>query len=545
MTGKLVKILPVLLFAVMISGAALHIRAASIIPQEETGGEDQAEHGGYSELPDWIGWKEREIRSVFSWEDPSRPAGPDEPCLVRLSDRRVIVESSERILFETPDSLYVQDVLVTDADRDGQRELALLCWRRGHYDRAHPFWIRRPVRLFRQQIFIYDWKDGEFSPRWMASDILIDVYDWQADTMNIFHLTEPDGKTSRWCWNHWGLERLDESLNSNRLTFAAVGDDLIHIELIGEAKQQGGYDFMYDGIRDRIRYADLAMINQETPFVTELSRVSGYPQFGTPYTVGNALRDAGFDVASCATNHALDQGLHGVQATSSFFEENDILHPGMQTVDEKAYVPYQILQKHGIRIAFLGYTEITNGYPEPVGYPYAVHLFNDEARVRSDLQAAREEADLVIVFAHWGTEYTFEPDSFQKYWCDVFLSEGVDVVIGTHPHVLQPFGLRKRADGHEMLVYYSLGNFISAQCDPARDLGGLAEFTVVKDTNGVRFESYALEPLVTHIEPGNWTTYLLSDYSDELASRHALKGMSVSYFRELFARATASGGLFQ
>ena len=579
MTGKISKILPAVLFlTLMVSGAALTVRAASLVPgteveeyrrketgkdgqEDRTGGEDPESassgiedtgeksgyeknpDGGYEVLPDWIIWQEREIHNLFSWNDPSAPAEADEPCLIRLSARRVTVESGEGIFFETPDTLWVQDVLVSDVDKDGQRELVMLCWRQGHYDRARPFWIKEADQSIRQHIYIYDWKEDGFRPKWMASDILIDVADWEIDTMNLFHLTEPDGTESRWVWDSWGLTCVNESLNSNRLTFAAVGDNLIHIELVGEANLRGGFDYMYDGIRDRIKDVDVSIINQETPLVSDLSRVASYPCFGTPYMVGTAVRDAGFDVASCATNHALDQGLHGVRATSSYFEENDILYPGIQTVDETAYIPFRLLEKHGIKTAFLGYTQMTNGYPLPEGYPYAVHLLDDEAAVRADLRAAREAADLVVVCAHWGTEYQYNPDSFQQYWCNVFLSEGVDVVIGTHPHVLQPYGIRTRADGHEMLVYYSLGNFISAQNDPARVLGGYASFTVIKDTDGVHIESYDLEPLITHSEPGARTTYFLSDYSEELAARHPV-GITMEGEWALFRMSTFPGDLF-
>ena len=579
MTGKILRILPaILLLMAMVMGAALTVRAASRVSgseteqyrrkekeeggQKETAEAEDTDHvsdedevteekadekrpaeNGYTELPEWIPWQEREIHSIFSWNDPSVPVKPEEPCLVRLKDRHVTVESSEGVIFETPDTLWVQDVLVSDADRDGQRELVLLCWRQGHFDRMRPFWIKEADQSIRQHIYIYDWKEDRFQARWLASDILVNVTDWYVDTMNIFHLKEQDGTESRWIWDSWGMTRIDESLNSGQLTFAAVGDNLIHIELIGEATQRGSFDYMYEHIRDRVQEADISVINQETPLVSDLSRVAGYPSFGSPYMVGTAVRDAGFDVASCATNHSLDQGLHGVRTTSSYFEGNDILYPGIQTVDETSYVPYRLLEKHGIKTAFLGFTQMTNGYPLPEGYPYAVHLLNDEAQVRADLRAAREAADLVIVCAHWGTEYRYEPDSFQRYWCDVFLSEGVDVVIGTHPHVLEPYGIRTRTDGHEMLVYYSLGNYISAQNDPARILGGFASFTVVKDADGVHIESYDLEPLITHSESGARGTYFLSDYTEEMAARHPL-GITAEGEWTLFRQITAPGDLF-
>ena len=569
MTRRWLKILPAfLLLCALVSGAALSVRAASRVSGAEfreyrrkepgNGDTDETEEekaqetenetgrtaeGGYPELPDWIVWQEREITNLFSWEDPAELAGENEPCTVRLHDRRAVVtDKAGWILYESPEDLSVQDVLVTDADFDGQRELVLLCWRRGHYDRMRPFWVREATREYRQHIYIYDWKDGGFRQRWLASNIIIDVADWSADTKNVFTLTEPDGTVSRWAWGTWGLCLLDEIPTSDRLTFAAVGDDLMHMELVGEASQRGGFDYMFDGTRDRLQAADLAILNQETPLVADMRRVAGYPAFGTPYTLGRAVKNAGFDIVSCATNHALDQGWYGVCVSEAFFTENDILCAGIQT--EPEYVPYRSLTMHGIRIAVLNYTEITNGYPQPKENPYAVHTLDDEARVREDLRLAREDADLVLVLVHWGTEYLTYPDASELRWSDVFLEEGADVVIGTHPHVLQPYGIRVREDGHEMLVYYSLGNFISAQSQPARMLGGLAEFTVTKDEEGVHIESYGMEPVVTHYETGAFGTYLLSDYTDELAARHRI-GITREGMQAMFLEYTSPGGLFQ
>ena len=522
MTGMRKTIWSAVLLVMMFIGAALTVRAASPVSGDGYESAGRASDDGYEMLPDWIEWKERTIHTQFSWTDPGVPAGQDEPWLVTLSDRKVTVSGHDgEPLFETPDNLYVQDVCAADADRDGQRELVLLCWRKGRFDRIRPFWIREPEKKYRQHIYIYDWEDGGFRQRWMGSDILVDVAAWYADVINVFHLTDPEGKTSRWAWDGWGFSCLDEIEPSNRLTFAAAGDNLIHSSLLGEEKLRGSFDFLFDGVREEIREADVAILNQETPFVTDLSLAAGYPQFATPYTVGTAIRDAGFDIVSCGTNHALDQGIFGLWTTAAFFQENGILYTGIQGEDETADIPYRIYARHGIRTAVLNYTETTNGHRLPEEAPYALHLLSDEEKVRRDLKAAREDADLVLVLAHWGTEYEAEPDESQQRWCEVFLEEGADVVIGTHPHVLQPYELLTREDGHEMLVYWSLGNFISAQGRPECILGGLAEFTVVKEEDGVRITSFGLEPLVTHMEAGAYTTYLLSDYTEELAARNS------------------------
>lgn len=133
-----------------------------------------------------------------------------------------------------------------------------------------------------------------------------------------------------------------------------------------------------------------------------------------------------------------------------------------------------------------------------------VHLLENEAQIRRDLAKAKEEADFVVVFAHWGTEYAQEPDDYQKKWAQVFLECGVDVVIGTHPHSLQPFEVLTDEGGHEMLIYYSVGNYISAQPEQSCVKGGMAEFTVSLTADGYRISAYDLKPLSIIWENGRY-----------------------------------------
>ena len=146
----------------------------------------------------------------------------------------------------------------------------------------------------------------------------------------------------------------------------------------------------------------------------------------------------------------------------------------------------------------------------PETNPEIFHLLEDEAGIRADIGKARAEADCVIVFAHWGTEYAEEPDDFQRKWADVFLDCGVDVVVGAHPHVLQPAEVLEGVDGHEMLIFYSIGNYISAQSEKSCVKGGMASFTVSLTSEGYRVSEYALRPLtITWQEGGKYSV----DYS--------------------------------
>ena len=150
----------------------------------------------------------------------------------------------------------------------------------------------------------------------------------------------------------------------------------------------------------------------------------------------------------------------------------------------------------------LNYTYGINGNRISKENPYAVHLLEDEKQVRTDIETAKADSDFVIVFAHWGTEYAEEPDKFQKKWTQLFLDSGVDVTVGTHPHALQPYEMLEGSDGHRMLVYYSIGNYISAQSEKSCVKGGMADFTVSLTTDGYRITEYGLRPLVITWEEG-------------------------------------------
>lgn len=136
-----------------------------------------------------------------------------------------------------------------------------------------------------------------------------------------------------------------------------------------------------------------------------------------------------------------------------------------------------------------------------------VQLLEDEETIRKELQNAKAESDLVIVFVHWGTENSEDTDDFQKKWAQVFLESGVDVVIGTHPHVMQPVEVLSDEEGHQMLIYYSIGNFLSAQPEKSCIKGGMAEFTVSLTEDGYRVTEYDLVPLrIVWHEGGKYIT---------------------------------------
>jgi poly-gamma-glutamate synthesis protein (capsule biosynthesis protein) len=160
--------------------------------------------------------------------------------------------------------------------------------------------------------------------------------------------------------------------------------------------------------------------------------------------------------------------------------------------------------------------------------PYLVNML-DKAAMKKDIEKAKQLADFTIVFPHWGTEYVYEATKTQKDLTQFFYEEGVDLVIGTHPHVLEPVEWIETNKDHRMLVYYSLGNFISYQREAPRMLGGIATVTITKDDSGTYISDAAITPIVTHYENGakdyNYGIYKLTDYSDRLAKVHGILGL--------------------
>lgn len=434
-----------------------------------------------------------------------------------LEKGQVTVLCDNTVIWNSPKEIKVQQMLFGDADNDQEEELLLLCWKIGRFGESRPFWMERDERNWSQHIYVYQCRQGKVKPQWMSSYIGQDVTDMSvraekrmtedkregdaSQERNRLFLTDPAGKVSRWVWLSWGFTK-----EETEVSFVVFGDNLIHEPIYRYGLRHGGdFGFLYENSRELIDRNDVAVINQEAPLTGDPAMYGDYPRFGTPVQVGEAIVDAGFDVVTCGTNHALDRGAAGVNFTKHFFDGQGIVCLGIQSEEEKEERPYEVVTRNGIRFALFNYTYGTNGIKIPDECPAMVHLLEDEDRIREAVRAAKEESDMVIVFAHWGTEYAKEPDAFQEKWTQVFLESGVDAVIGTHPHTLQPYEMLQDGNGHQMLVYYSIGNFVSAQYEQACVKGGAAEFTVSLTADGYKITQYSLQPLeITH-EKGKYS----------------------------------------
>lgn len=448
-------------------------------------------------MPRWITW---ESGSFYGNAHPGQ-----NPWEIQLEQKAVSILRNGDLLWSSSKELQVQSVLSGDIDGNGEEELILLCWKTGRYGRHRPFWVEKDEPGWSQHIFVYEYDSEKIKPKWMSSYIGQDVskicIDSSLPPFDRLWLTAPDGSSSRWVWNSWGFAKEDTDVS-----FVAFGDNLIHEPIYRYGLTTGSFDFLFENFRDILAQTDICMINQETPLTDDPHMYGDYPRFGTPIQVGEAISDAGFDLVTCATNHALDRGAAGIQTTKDFFDRHNIVCLGIQTKEEKEEKPYEVITKNGIRFAMFNYTYGTNGMKIPEENPHMIHLLKDEENIRKDLTSARQDADIILVFAHWGTEYEEKPDAFQEKWTQIFLESKVDVVIGTHPHMLQPYTILQGNDDHQMLVYYSLGNFISAQDEKSCVKGGMAEFTISRTPEGCKISSYGLRPLtITRREDGQYT----------------------------------------
>lgn len=318
-------------------------------------------------------------------------------------------------------------------------------------------------------------------------------------------------------------EMVTEEPERNIVSVVAVGDNLYHSTVYKKGYDETGYnfDFVYKNVADLISSYDIAVVNQETPLVT--SDYSSYPMFGTPIEAGEALINTGFDVILNATNHSYDKGYNGIESTLNFYAEHpDITYLGIHASEED-YQTVKIIEVNHVKIAMLNYTYGLNGLVVPDDKYYIIDTLYDEEKVKNDLLYAEENADVTIVFPHWGTEYVYEETEYQKYWAELFTEYGADVIIGSHPHVCEPVKYITADNNNTCLCYYSLGNFVSGQDEKPRILGGMASFNIVKENGEVTIEDCEFMPCVTYRTPTDIRVYRLEDYTDEMSAVTNLK----------------------
>lgn len=319
---------------------------------------------------------------------------------------------------------------------------------------------------------------------------------------------------------------------SGRVHFVAVGDNLPEDRIGAWADAQAGttgdgiYDYtaIYEPIKGYIESADLAYVKEETHCGGDDIGPAGYPSFNTTDAMADALVATGFDLVGSASNHSYDWGYFGANDHScALWKKKNVVFTGTASSEADAS-RIATIERNGITFALLDYTYGVNGYEASDLPSYAVN-FIDKNRIAADVSRAREQADVVLVAMHWGTENLMEADDYQTEYAQYLADLGVDVVLGSHPHVIGPMTWLNGKDGHRTLVAYSLGNFLSRHesPQPKNELEGMLSCDFVRGENGsVGIENVVWTPLVNYTDGQTYAVYALKDFTNELAANDAV-----------------------
>ena len=335
-------------------------------------------------------------------------------------------------------------------------------------------------------------------------------------------------------------------------SFLACPDNIIHPSVFYDALERAArangqepdysdlhnaeYDFypIYKNVQDLIQNADIAYLNQETLTGGTGGKIIGYPCFNSPMSVADTVMDLGFDVINVAHNHMLDsRDTEYLEHCSEYFKTKGAEVIGYYPTSESVK-NITVINKDGIKIAFLAYTYGTNGLRIPKDSEFIIPYFS-EALIKEQIEIAKGCSDFIIVSCHWGYENTYNANSEQKQYAKLMNELGVDLVLGMHPHVIQPMEWIIHENGNKTLVVYSLGNFVSGMVSGSNMLAGMLSLEIIKDTetDDVYIDSPKFIPIVTHYvkksrvasnDTGyrDFEIFYLSDYTEELAGTHGV-----------------------
>lgn len=311
------------------------------------------------------------------------------------------------------------------------------------------------------------------------------------------------------------VETKDET---KKMSLVAVGDCLIHGAVYMDAKTgTDTYDFsdMISLVKPMIENYDLKYYNQETIIGGKNLGVSHYPRFNSPDEIGDNMVDLGFNLVSLANNHALDKDEAGILYSNEYWKGKNVITAGTYSSSEMRD-DIKVYEQNGIKYAFLAYTTSTNGLNVPAGKDYLINVYSDE-QAKEDIDKIKDKVDVIIVSMHWGDEYVFEPTESEKEIAQYLSSLGVNLIIGSHPHVIQPVGYV-----NDTLVIYSLGNFLSGQRPMGIDktIGLLVGMDIVVKDDKVTFENIEKSLLYTYstTRDTNYKVYPFKDLNDSILS---------------------------
>lgn len=311
----------------------------------------------------------------------------------------------------------------------------------------------------------------------------------------------------------------------------AVGDNLIHDVIYKQAAARaadGGYDFgpAYEHVADLIRGNDFMFINQETILAGSIAPLSTYPMFNSPMELGEQLIGLGFNLIGQSNNHMFDKGEAGLRTCIEFWKSHpEVMMTGAYLNDADMHTPKTFTVK-GITVGMVAATQHTNGLYLPGDSELRYVPTDDRERMAELVAEAKQVSDLVVASIHWGNEGTHQVTDYQRDYAQYLADLGVDIILGTHSHTLQPMQWLERENGGKTFVIYSLGNFISAQSSNYNMPAGMVDITITKDlTDGeITIDEVRFIPTVTHYDYGmkDVRIYPLMEYPEELAAAHGV-----------------------
>ena len=359
---------------------------------------------------------------------------------------------------------------------------------------------------------------------------------------------------------------MDDEDTTVTIDLLMVGDILLHDQLNNAARQADGsydYAFLFAHLGTMVEDADVAILNQETIMGGadrgyglhvysietgtttdeeghEVATTMNIPVFNSPTAVADAEVAAGFNVVLKAHNHVFDQGYAGLANELAYWSTTypqipvlGVSDPSGQSSATDYVQNVYIYEKDGFRIAILNYATGTNAGGG--GNDYAVLSYISEDKIRSDCEKARAAgADMIVACPHWGTEYQTSPSDAQRYWAQIMADNGVDIIFGTHPHVIEPVEVFQAADGHTCLCYYSNGSFVSSDF-PNADcyIAGIDRVTVQKDGDGTCHIVHAdFVPTVMNLQAGDMGAWPVGSYTDEVYAGHSRPELTPQHVRD-------------
>lgn len=322
-----------------------------------------------------------------------------------------------------------------------------------------------------------------------------------------------------------------EKIEDTYATIVSFGDTLCHKPLFNAAynKETGNYDFsqMFKYVEKYFQNSTINIGNCESPMAGAEKGYSGYPTFNAPEHLAIDLKEIGVDIMTTANNHTLDKGFSGLTSTLDFLDDAGVEHTGTaRTEEEQNKILFKDL--NGIKTAFLAYTYGTNGIPVPEDKKFCVNLI-DKDLILSQIEKAKEEgAELIVVSMHWGVEYQTTENVEQDELAEFLIKNDVDIILGSHPHVLQPMKLLKVKDDKgqekEGVVIFSQGNFFSNQTQENTQDTAIFNIEIKKDgkTNEVTVKRVTYVPIYVNIKaPGAVDRYELLDLNEIIRSYEA------------------------